>query len=71
MGAGRPTVAHGRHSGRLRAGWPGKKHVMTAKPPERTHGEVAQTPVGKPIAVLIWRNRTEMPVTVITEKMPQ
>lgn len=32
---------------------------------------VAQTPPGKTVAVAIWRNRIEMPIVVVTEKMPQ
>jgi serine protease Do len=32
---------------------------------------VAQTPVGKTVQVSIWRNKVEMPVVIVTEKMPQ
>jgi serine protease Do len=32
---------------------------------------VAQTPVGKNVGVVIWRNKVEMPLVVVTEKMPQ
>jgi len=32
---------------------------------------VAQTPVGKAVAVALWRNKAEFPLTVVTEKMPQ
>lgn len=32
---------------------------------------VAQTPVGKNVRVVIWRNKTEMPLVIVTEKMPQ
>jgi serine protease Do len=32
---------------------------------------VAQTPVGKPVAVVVWRSKAEIPVTILTEKMPQ
>ncbi len=32
---------------------------------------VAQTPVGKNVGIVIWRNRVEMPLVVVTEKMPQ
>jgi serine protease Do len=32
---------------------------------------VAQAPPGKSVAVAIWRNRVEMPVVVVTEKMRQ
>ena len=32
---------------------------------------VAQTIVGKPTAVEVWRNRVKVPVTVVTEKMPE
>ncbi|HEY5948415.1 MAG TPA: trypsin-like peptidase domain-containing protein [Kofleriaceae bacterium] len=32
---------------------------------------VAQTPVGKSVAVVVWRNKVELPLVVVTEKMPQ
>jgi serine protease Do len=32
---------------------------------------VAQTPVGKSISVIVWRNRAELAVAVQTEKMPE
>jgi serine protease Do len=32
---------------------------------------VAQTAVGKNVQVVIWRNRVEMPLVIVTEKMPQ
>jgi serine protease Do len=32
---------------------------------------VAATPVGRPNTVLVWRNRVETPIAVMTEKMPQ
>jgi serine protease Do len=32
---------------------------------------VAQTPVGKGIPVVLWRNKAEFPMTIVTEKMPQ
>lgn len=32
---------------------------------------VAQTPVGKPTAVTVWRNHAAAPITVVTEKMPE
>jgi serine protease Do len=32
---------------------------------------VAGTPVGKSMQVTIWRNRTELPLAVVTEKMPE
>jgi hypothetical protein len=32
---------------------------------------VAQTPVGKPIALTVWRNRAELAVELVTEKMPE
>lgn len=32
---------------------------------------VAQTPVGKSVPVVIWRNKAQMPVVIVTEKMPQ
>ena len=32
---------------------------------------VAQTPVGKNVNVVIWRNKVEMPLVLVTEKMPQ
>ncbi len=32
---------------------------------------VSQTPPGKTVTVAIWRNRVEMPIVVVTEKMPQ
>jgi serine protease Do len=32
---------------------------------------VAQTAVNKPVAVVLWRNRSELPITVVTEAMRQ
>ncbi|HWU90505.1 MAG TPA: trypsin-like peptidase domain-containing protein [Kofleriaceae bacterium] len=32
---------------------------------------VAQTPVGRPIAIAVWRNRAELAVQLVTEKMPE
>ncbi len=32
---------------------------------------VAQTPVGKTIALAVWRNRAEAAVPLVTEKMPE
>jgi len=32
---------------------------------------VAHTPPGRSVSVVIWRNRVEMPIVVVTEKMPQ
>jgi serine protease Do len=32
---------------------------------------VAQTPVGRPTNVIVWRNRAQVPVPVIPEKMPE
>ena len=32
---------------------------------------VAATPVGRPNTVVVWRNRVETPIAVMTEKMPQ
>lgn len=32
---------------------------------------VAQTPVGKPVALIVWRNRAEVSIPLITEKMPE
>jgi serine protease Do len=32
---------------------------------------VAQSPAGKPVAVLIWRNRAELPIAVIPERLKQ
>jgi serine protease Do len=32
---------------------------------------VAQTPVGRPTQVILWRNRVETPISVVTEKMPE
>lgn len=32
---------------------------------------VAQTAPNKPVAVVIWRNKSELPITVVTEKMRQ
>src|SRR5690606_7894568 len=32
---------------------------------------VAQTPAGKSVPVVIWRNKAQMPLVIVTEKMPQ
>ena len=32
---------------------------------------VAQTPVGRPTQVVLWRNRAEVPVAIVTERMPE
>jgi len=32
---------------------------------------VAQAPIGKPVAVMVWRNKAEVAVPVVTEKMPE
>jgi S1-C subfamily serine protease len=32
---------------------------------------VAQTPVGKTITLAVWRNRAEVAVKLVTEKMPE
>lgn len=32
---------------------------------------VAQTPVGKAVAITVWRNRAELAVQLVTEKMPE
>jgi serine protease Do len=55
----------------LRAGdvileWDGRKVDHRTLP-----WAVAQTPVGKNVAVQIWRNKVRMPVVIVTEKMPQ
>jgi len=32
---------------------------------------VAAQPINKPVAVTVWRNRAELPIPVVTEKMPE
>jgi serine protease Do len=32
---------------------------------------VAQAQIGKPVALVVWRNRAEMPIPIATEKMPE
>ncbi|MDQ3367726.1 MAG: trypsin-like peptidase domain-containing protein [Myxococcota bacterium] len=32
---------------------------------------VAQAPIGKPVSVTVWRNRAELTLPVVTEKMPE
>jgi serine protease Do len=32
---------------------------------------VASAPVGKPVQVMVWRNKAALPVTLVTEKMPE
>ncbi len=32
---------------------------------------VAQTPVGKTVPVVVWRNKAQTPLVIVTEKMPQ
>jgi len=32
---------------------------------------VAQAPIGKPVALAVWRNRAELSVPIVTEKMPE
>lgn len=32
---------------------------------------VAQTPINKDVHVVLWRNKAQFPVTIVTEKLPQ
>ena len=32
---------------------------------------VASAPIGRPITVVVWRNRAELPIAVVTDKMPE
>ena len=32
---------------------------------------VARAPLGKPVAIAVWRNKAEVAVPVVTEKMPE
>jgi serine protease Do len=32
---------------------------------------VASQPIGKAVTVTVWRNKAELPIPVVTEKMPQ
>ncbi len=61
-----PAIRVGLRAGDVILAWDGKDIDHRSLP-----WQVARTPVGKPVAVLIWRNRTEQPITVVTEKMPQ
>ena len=61
-----PAIRVGLRAGDVILKWDGKDIDHRSLP-----WQVARTPVGKPVAVLIWRNRSEVPITVVTEKMPQ
>jgi serine protease Do len=61
-----PAIRVGLRAGDVILEWDGKRIDHRSLP-----WQVARTPVGKPVPVLIWRNRTEVPITVVTEKMPQ
>lgn len=61
-----PAIRAGLRAGDVILKWDGREIDHRTLP-----WRVAQTPVGKPIAILLWRNRTEQPITVVTEKMPQ
>lgn len=61
-----PAIKVGLRSGDVILTWDGREVDHRSLP-----WRVAQTPVGKPVAVLVWRTKAEIPITVVTEKMPQ
>ncbi len=60
-----PAIRVGLRAGDVILKWDGREVDHKSLP-----WRVAQTPVGKPVAVVVWRSRAEIPVTIMTEKMP-
>ena len=64
--ANSPAIRAGLRNGDVILKWDGREVDHRSLP-----WQVAQTPIGKNIGVVIWRNKTELPIVVVTEKMPQ
>lgn len=60
-----PAIRVGLRAGDVILKWDGRDVDHRSLP-----WRVAQTPVGKPVAVVVWRSKAEIPVTILTEKMP-
>jgi len=61
-----PAIKVGLRAGDVIIKWDGREVDHRSLP-----WRVAQTPVGKPVAVTVWRTKAELPITIVTEKMPQ
>jgi serine protease Do len=61
-----PAIRAGLRAGDVILKWDGREVDHRALP-----WLVSQTPPGKTVAVTLWRNKVELPVVVVTEKMPQ
>jgi len=64
--AGSPAARSGLRAGDIIIRW-GDRDVDDKSLP----WIVAGNPIGKPVTVTVWRTKAEVPVTVVTEKMPQ
>lgn len=64
--AGSPAARSGLRAGDVVLTWEGREVDHRSLP-----WVVAQTIVGKPIPVEVWRSRAKVPLTVVTEKMPE
>lgn len=60
-----PAIKVGLRAGDVIMKWDGREVDHRTLP-----WRVAQTPVGKPVAVTVWRTKAELPITIVTEKMP-
>lgn len=60
-----PAIKAGLRAGDVILQWDGREVDHRSLP-----WRVAQTAVGKPVAVVVWRSRAEIPMTIVTEKMP-
>lgn len=61
-----PAIRVGLRSGDVILKWDGREVDHRSLP-----WRVAQTAVGKPVPIAVWRSKAEIPITVMTEKMPQ
>ena len=62
--AGSPAARAGLRAGDVVLSWDGREIDHRSLP-----WIVAQTPINKPIAVVVWRTHAQQPITVVTEKM--
>jgi serine protease Do len=61
-----PAIRAGLRAGDVILKWDGREVDHRSLP-----WAVAKTPVGKTVTIAVWRNKVEMPIVIVTEKMPQ
>lgn len=63
---GSPAAVAGLRAGDVIVRWAGQECDQRSLP-----GLVSATPPGKSVVLGVWRDRTEMPITIVTAKMPE